>query len=40
MIKRLGHWASDAYKRYIDISMDERYESMKASIEGLNRITA
>ena len=39
MIKRLGNWASDAYKRYIDISMDDRYESMKAFVEGLNRIT-
>ena len=40
MIKRLGNWASDAYKRYIDVSMDERYESMKAFVEGLNRIVA
>ena len=37
MIKRLGNWASDAYKRYIDISMDDRYDSMKAFVEGLNR---
>ena len=39
MIKRLGNWASDAYKRYIDVSMDERYDSMKAFVEGLNKIT-
>ena len=38
MIKRLGNWASDAYKRYIDVSMDERFDSMKAFVEGLNRI--
>ena len=40
MIKRLGNWASDAYKRYIDVSMDERYDSMKAFVEGLNKLTA
>ena len=39
MIKRLGNWASDAYRRYINVSMDERYESMKAFVEGLNHIT-
>ena len=39
MIKRLGNWASDAYKRYIDVSMDDRYDSMKAFVEGLNKIT-
>ena len=38
MIKRLGNWASEAYKRYIDVSMDERFDSMKAFVEGLNRI--
>ena len=38
MIKRLGNWASDAYKRYIDISMDDRYDSMKAFVEGLNKV--
>ena len=37
MIKRLGNWASDAYKRYIDVSMDERYDSMKAFVDGLNK---
>ena len=40
MIKRLGNWASDAYKRYIDISMDDRYDTMKAFVEGINKITA
>ena len=40
MIKRLGNWVSDAYKRYIDIAMDDRYDSMKAFVEGLNKITA
>ena len=40
MIKRLGNWASDAYKRYIDVSMDERYETVKAFVEGLNKFTA
>ena len=40
MIKKLGNWASDAYKRYIDISMDDRYKSMKAFVEGLNKASA
>ena len=39
MIKLMGNWASDAYKRYIDVSMDRRYESMKLFVEALNRIT-
>ena len=39
MIKLLGDWASDAYKRYIDVSMDKRYESMKLFVETLNRIS-
>ena len=38
MIKLLGDWASDAYKRYIDVSMDKRYDSMKLFVEALNRI--
>ena len=38
MIKLLGHWASDCYKRYIDISMDKRYDSMKAFVKALNRM--
>ena len=40
MIKLLGDWVSDCYKRYIDISMDQRYESMKAFVEALNNLTA
>ena len=40
MIKLLGDWASDTYKRYVDISMDKRYESMKAFVEALNNLTA
>ena len=40
MIKSLGGWASDCYKRYIDISMDKRYESMKAFVDALNNLTA
>ena len=40
MIKSLGGWASNCYKRYIDISMDKRYESMKAFVEALNNLTA
>ena len=39
MIKLLGGWASDAYKRYIDISMDKRYDSMKLFVEALNKLT-
>ena len=38
MIKLLGDWASDAYKRYIDVSMEKRYDSMKLFVEALNRI--
>ena len=39
MIKKMGDWASDAYKRYIDVSMDDRYDTMKAFVEGLNKVT-
>ena len=39
MIKLLGDWASDAYKRYIDVSMEKRYESMKLFVEALNNIS-
>ena len=39
MIKLLGNWASDTYKRYVDISMDKRYDSMKTFVEVLNRLT-
>ena len=38
MIKLLGDWASDTYKRYIDVSMDKRYDSMKTFVEALNRL--
>ena len=40
MIKLLGDWASDCYKRYIDVSIDKRYDSMKAFVEVLNRSVA
>ena len=39
MIKLLGDWASDAWKRYCDISMDQRFDTMQAFVEGLNKIT-
>ena len=38
MIKLLGDWASDAYKRYIDVSMDKRFDTMKAFVEALNKL--
>ena len=38
MIKLLGGWASDCFKRYIDISMDKRYDSMKTFVEALNTV--
>ena len=38
MIKLMGNWASDAYRRYIDVSMDKRYDSMKLFVEALNKI--
>ena len=40
MIKLLGDWASDAYQRYIHINIDDRFETMEAFVEGLNRCTA
>ena len=40
MIQLLGDWASNTYKRYVDISMDKRYDSMKAFVEALNNLTA
>ena len=40
MIKMLGGWASDCYKWYIDISMDKRYDSMKAFVNALNKLAA
>ena len=39
MIKLLGGWASNCYKRYIDVSIDKRYESMKAFVEALNKLS-
>ena len=38
MIRTLGSWSSDAYKRYIDVTMDQRYDSMKAFVEGMNQM--
>ena len=38
MIQLLGDWASDAYKRYIDITIDDRYKTMEAFVEGLNKL--
>ena len=38
MIKLLEDWASDLYKRYIDVSMDKRYDSMKLFVEALNNM--
>ena len=40
MIKLLGDWASDAYKKYIDVSMDKRYDTMKAFVDALNKLCA
>ena len=40
MIKLLGGWASDCYKRYIDVSIDKRYDSMKSFVEALNKLCA
>ena len=40
MIKLLGGWASDANKRYIDVSMDKRYDTMKQFVEALNNYMA
>ena len=39
MIKVLGDWASDAWRRYCDISMEQRFDTMQAFVEGLNKIT-
>ena len=39
MIKTLGDWSSDAFKRYIDVSMDQRYTSMRKFVDALNRLT-
>ena len=40
MIKLLGDWASDCYKRYIDVSIDQRYDSMNAFVEALDKMMA
>ena len=40
MIQLLGDWASDAWKRYCDVSMDQRFDSMQSFVDGLNKITA
>ena len=40
MIRVLGDWASDAWKRYCDISMDDRFESMQSFVDGLDKLTA
>ena len=39
MIKLLGGWASDCYTRYIDVSIDKKYKSMKAFVEALSNLT-
>ena len=39
MIKLLGDWASDAWRRYCDISMDQRFDTMQSFVEGLNKHT-
>ena len=39
MIKLLGDWASDAYRRYCDVSIDKRYDSMKAFVQALDMVT-
>ena len=39
MIKLLGDWASDAWRRYCDISMEQRYDTMQAFVDGLNKHT-
>ena len=39
MIRTLGDWSSDAFKRYIDLSMDQRYGSMQKFVQALNNLT-
>ena len=39
MIKTLGDWSSDAFKRYVDISIDQRYSSMQKFVQELNKLT-
>ena len=38
MIQKLGDWSSEAYKRYIDVSMDQRFASMAKFVEALDRL--
>ena len=38
MIKLLGDWASDCYKRYVDVSMEKRDDSMKTLVDALNKL--
>ena len=40
MIKLLGDWASDCYERYIDVTIDQRYDSMKTFVEALDKLIA
>ena len=35
MIKILGNWASDAFRRYIDLSTDHKFQSMQAFVNSL-----
>ena len=39
MIKLLGDWASETYRRYCDVSMDKRFDSMKEFVTALNKVT-
>ena len=39
MIKLLGDWASNAYRRYCDVSLDKRFNSMQAFVIALNKVT-
>ena len=39
MIQKLGGWASDAYKKYIDVNLDDRFEAMQLFVDGLNKLT-
>ena len=39
MIKLLGDWASDAYRKYCDVSIDKRFDSMQAFVNALNKVT-
>ena len=39
VIRILGNWTSEACRRYCDVSMDKRFDSMQAFVEALNRVT-